>query len=131
MTNATVTTGIVAPAPVLTPRREVWLSLRSNRGAMAALIVILLLVLCALTAPLIAPNDPVAQDVNRSLLPPAWDEGGVWQFPLGTDSIGRCILSRIIYGSRLSLLIASFVILVNLSVDLVYGLLNPRIRGRR
>ena len=129
MTNATVTTGIVAPAPVLTPRREVWLSLRSNRGAMAALIVILLLVLCALTAPLIAPNDPVAQDVNRSLLPPAWDDGGLWQFPLGTDSIGRCILSRIIYGSRLSLLIGCIVVTLSLSVGVLLGLCSGFYRG--
>jgi len=129
MTNATATTGIATPAPVLTPRREVWLSLRSNRGAMAALTVILLLILCALTAPLIAPNDPVAQDVNRSLLPPAWDAGGLWQFPLGTDSIGRCILSRIIYGSRLSLLIGCIVVTLSLSVGVLLGLFSGFYRG--
>jgi len=129
MTNATATAGIATPAPVLTPRREVWLSLRSNRGAMAALTVILLLILCALTAPLIAPNDPVAQDVNRSLLPPAWDAGGLWQFPLGTDSIGRCILSRIIYGSRLSLLIGCIVVTLSLSVGVLLGLFSGFYRG--
>jgi dipeptide transport system permease protein len=129
MTNATASAGIATAAPVLTPRREVWLSLRSNRGAMAALTVILLLVLCAITAPLIAPNDPVAQDVNRSLLPPAWDDGGIWQFPLGTDSIGRCILSRIIYGSRLSLLIGCIVVTLSLSVGVLLGLFSGFYRG--
>ncbi|HTO85747.1 MAG TPA: ABC transporter permease subunit [Methylomirabilota bacterium] len=129
MTNMTASARVAVAAPVLTPRREVWLSLRSNRGAMAALIVILLLVLCAITAPLIAPNDPVVQDVNRSLLPPAWDAGGLWQFPLGTDSIGRCILSRIIYGSRLSLLIGCIVVTLSLSVGVLLGLFSGFYRG--
>jgi dipeptide transport system permease protein len=129
MTNATATAGTVAAAPVLTPRREIWLSLRSNRGAMAALIVILLLVLCAVIAPLIAPNDPTAQDVDRALLPPAWAEGGIWQFPLGTDSIGRCVLSRIIYGSQVSLLIGCIVVTLSLTVGVLLGLLSGFYRG--
>ncbi len=129
MTNVAASAGTIAAGPVLTPRREVWLSLRSNRGAMAALTVILLLVLCAITAPLIAPNDPAAQDVNRSLLPPVWDDGGLWQFPLGTDSIGRCILSRIIYGSRLSLLIGCIVVTLSLSVGVLLGLFSGFYRG--
>jgi len=129
MTNVTASAGTVAAGPVLTPRREVWLSLRSNRGAMAALTVILLLVLCAITAPLIAPNDPIAQDVDRSLLPPVWNVGGLWQFPLGTDSIGRCILSRIIYGSRLSLLIGCIVVTLSLSVGVLLGLFAGFYRG--
>jgi dipeptide transport system permease protein len=129
MTNAAVSAGTIAAGPVLTPRREVWLSLRSNRGAMTALTVILLLVLCAITAPLIAPNDPVAQDVDRSLLPPVWDDGGLWQFPLGTDSIGRCILSRIIYGSQLSLLIGCIVVTLSFSVGVLLGLFSGFYRG--
>ena len=129
MTNAVASAGTIAAGPVLTPRREVWLSLRSNRGAMAALTVILLLVLCAITAPLIAPNDPVAQDVDRSLLPPVWGDGGLWQFPLGTDSIGRCILSRIIYGSQLSLLIGCIVVTLSFSVGVLLGLFSGFYRG--
>ena len=129
MTSAAASAGTILAAPVLTPRREVWLSLRSNRGAMTALTVILLLVLCAITAPLIAPNDPVAQDVDRSLLPPAWDDGGLWQFPLGTDSIGRCVLSRIIYGSQLSLLIGCIVVTLSFSVGVLLGLFSGFYRG--
>jgi dipeptide transport system permease protein len=129
MTNVTASAGTVAAGPMLTPAREVWLSLRSNRGALAALTVILLLVLCAITAPLIAPNDPIAQDVDRSLLPPVWNVGGLWQFPLGTDSIGRCILSRIIYGSRLSLLIGCIVVTLSLSVGVLLGLFAGFYRG--
>jgi dipeptide transport system permease protein len=118
-----------AATPVLTPRQEIWNSLRSNRGAMVALTIIVLLILCAILAPWIAPNDPIAQDVDRSLLPPVWDDGGLWQFPLGTDSIGRCILSRIIFGSRLSLLIGCIVVTLSLSVGVLLGLFSGFYRG--
>ena len=125
------TAGTVAPAvvPALTPRREVWLSLRANKGAMAALIIILLLILVAILAPLIAPNNPIATDVDRSLLPPAWDEGGSAQFLLGTDGIGRDILSRIIYGARYSLLIGTIVVTLSLTVGVLLGLAAGFYRG--
>ena len=112
MSNATNTAGAIAPtptpAPVLTPGREVWLSLKSNRGAMAALILIVLVILCAIFAPFLAPHDFKAQNIDIALQRPAWDQGGSWTYVLGTDGLGRDILSR-----------------------LIYGLLNPRIRGRR
>ncbi|HVY99512.1 MAG TPA: ABC transporter permease subunit [Dongiaceae bacterium] len=125
------TAGAVAPAavPVLTPGREVWLSLRANKGAMAALIIILLLILCALLAPLIAPNSPIAQDVDKSLLPPVWDEGGSAQFLLGTDGLGRDILSRIIYGARYSLMIGTIVVTLSLAVGVLLGLASGFYRG--
>jgi dipeptide transport system permease protein len=125
------TAGVVKPAaaPVLTPGREVWLSLRSNKGAMAALILIVLLILCAIFAPLIAPNDPIAQDVDKSLLPPVWEDGGSWQFLLGTDGIGRDILSRIIYGARYSLMIGTIVVTLSLTVGVLLGLASGFYRG--
>ena len=131
MTNTTATAGAIAPTPqpLLTPGREVWLSLRSNKGAMAALIIIVLLFLFAIFAPLIAPNDPIAQDVNRSLMPPVWEEAGAWQFPLGTDGLGRCVLSRIIYGARVSLLIGGIVVTLSLAVGVLLGLVSGFYRG--
>jgi dipeptide transport system permease protein len=128
-TEASTIGGPAVAVAVLTPGQEIWLSLRSNRGAMTALIVILLLVACAIAAPWIAPNDPIAQDVDRALMPPVWDQGGLWQFPLGTDSIGRCILSRIIFGSRLSLLIGGIVVTLSLSIGVVLGLVSGFYRG--
>src|SRR5262245_33360537 len=89
--------------PALTPRREVWLSLKANRGAMAALCIIAIVILAALFANVIAPHDPYATDTNHLLVPPAWQDGGMATFPLGTDDIGRDLLSRMIYGTRLSL----------------------------
>ncbi|MES1151930.1 MAG: ABC transporter permease subunit [Dongia sp.] len=129
MTETAAGTLPPAPVPVLTPRREVWLSLRANRGAMAALIIIALLILCAIFAPLIAPNSPIAQDVDQSLLPPAWDDGGSAQFLLGTDGLGRDILSRIIYGARYSLMIGLIVVTLSLAVGVVLGLASGFYRG--
>src|SRR5262249_20337584 len=93
-----------APGAVITPRREIWLSLKANRGAMAALCIILVVILAALSAGVIAPHDPYVPDKDHALLPPAWQADGLATFPLGTDKIGRDLLSRLIYGTRLSLL---------------------------
>ncbi|XOT94600.1 ABC transporter permease [Alcaligenes pakistanensis] len=68
--------------------------------------LVLIFALVALFAPLLAPNDPNAQDLLATLLPPAWQEGGLAQYPLGTDGLGRCILSRLIYGSRVAFQVA-------------------------
>ncbi|HVM85209.1 MAG TPA: ABC transporter permease subunit [Candidatus Binatia bacterium] len=130
MTDAT-TTVVTVPvaAPLLTPRQEIWRSLKSNRGAMAALTVILLLILCAVLAPLISPHDPSAQNVDIALTPPAWDEGGSWAYPLGTDPLGRDVLSRIIYGSQYSLMIGCIVVTLSLSIGLLLGLVSGFYRG--
>lgn len=68
--------------------------------------MVLLFVLVAAFAPWLAPNDPNAQDLLATLLPPSWADGGMAQYPLGTDSLGRCVLSRLIYGSRIALTVA-------------------------
>jgi|UPI000488A449 dipeptide transport system permease protein len=131
MSNATNTAGTIAsaPAPVLTPRREVWLSLKSNRGAMVALTIILLLVLCAILAPLLAPHDYTAQNVDIALTPPAWEEGGSWTYVLGTDGIGRDMLSRLIYGSQYSLMIGLIVVTLSLTAGVLLGLVAGFNRG--
>lgn len=84
--------------------------LRSGR-VLIGLAILVFIVACALFAPWLSPNDPNEQNLLGTLLPPAWDAGGDAAFPLGTDSLGRCILSRLIYGARLALtvaLVASF-----------------------
>lgn len=68
--------------------------------------IVLAVLLVAILAPLIAPNDPHHQELIDSLLPPAWAADGKAQYPLGTDSLGRCIFSRMIHGSRVALLVA-------------------------
>lgn len=93
-----------------------WLSLRANSMAMAGLGIILLLVFVALFAPLISPHDPFTQNLSQRLLPPGSD-GHL----LGTDSLGRDILSRLIYGSRITLYIVALVALIAPVMGLLVG----------
>ena len=79
-------------------------------------------ILMAIAAPLIAPHDPNEADLFLRLLPPAWMEGGEWSYILGTDALGRDVLSRIIYGSRVSIFIGACVILVATTVGVLAGL---------
>jgi peptide/nickel transport system permease protein len=85
----------------------VFRSLRSPR-VLIALLMILFIVSCAIFADRIAPNDPSDQNLLSILIPPAWAEGGDAAFPFGTDSLGRCVLSRLIYGARTAMLVAFF-----------------------
>jgi len=122
----------ITPTPVnqvLSPSREVWLSMRTNRGAMLGLIFILLLIFCAIFADIISPHGYAEQFRDNVLQPPAWQDGGSWAFPLGTDSVGRDMLSRLIYGTRLSLLIGVIVVTLSLAMGIGFGLLSGFFRG--
>ena len=68
--------------------------------------IVLAIIGCALFAPWLAPNDPEEQNLISALLPPAWVDGGESQFPLGTDSLGRCLLSRLFFGARVAIYVA-------------------------
>jgi dipeptide transport system permease protein len=85
--------------------------------------VLLLLVIAALGAPWLAPHDPLDQDLVNSLLPPFWSEGGDRAFLLGTDSLGRDLLSRLIYGARVALTVAVVAALLAAILGTVLGLL--------
>jgi peptide/nickel transport system permease protein len=95
------------------------------RLGMLGLLFVGILLLTAAFAPLVAPNDPFEQDIMNSLNPPAWMEDGSWDFPLGTDQVGRCILSRIIYGTRISLIVGicavSIMVLIGTSLGMLAG----------
>ncbi len=80
-------------------------ALRSPR-VLAGGTLVLVIVGCALFAPWIAPNDPEEQNLIASLLPPFWGAGADPAYPFGTDSLGRCVLSRLIYGARVSVYVA-------------------------
>jgi peptide/nickel transport system permease protein len=79
--------------------------LRSGR-VQVGLSIVTLIALMALFAPLLAPHDPNEQNLVSILSPPAWVNGGDALFPLGTDSLGRCVLSRLIYGARIAMTVA-------------------------
>jgi ABC-type dipeptide/oligopeptide/nickel transport system permease subunit len=101
----------------------------SSKMSLFFLALTLGFILMALGAPLIAPHDPNEADLFLRLLPPAWMEGGEWSYILGTDALGRDILSRIIYGSRVSIFIGACVILVATTVGVMAGLAAGYIGG--
>ena len=100
-----------------------------NRTALAAAVVVVLFVLAALLAPWIAPHDPAEADLFRRLQPPAWEGGGEWAFPLGCDGLGRDILSRLLFGARVSLLVAALVIGIAAVIGTLLGLAAGYFRG--
>ena len=123
---------VAEPIPVSLPPSqlaEFWHYFRENNGAVAGLAVILLVVLAAVFANVIAPHEPTLQNREAFLLPPVWQAGGSWSYPLGTDAVGRDILSRLIYGARFSLLIGTIVITLSLSIGVVLGLIAGFARG--
>ncbi|MGM0661944.1 MAG: ABC transporter permease [Pseudomonadota bacterium] len=95
---------------------KAWLTLRGNTLAMLGLGVLAVLILAAIFAPLLATHDPFAQDLGRRLLAPGAD-GHL----LGTDSLGRDIYSRLLYGARISLYIVALVVMVAPMVGLIMG----------
>jgi dipeptide transport system permease protein len=108
---------------------EFWHYFSQNRGAVIGLTVFVLLILMAVFAPLIAPYDPIQQFRDNLLQPPAWQDGGSWQFVLGTDDVGRDVLSRLIFGARFSLAIGLFVVVGALVSGVTLGLLAGYFRG--
>jgi len=101
-----------------------------KRAGVIGLAIVLLNVVVALSAPVLAPHDPLDQDVARRLLPPAWLAGGGAEHLLGTDQLGRDILSRVIHGSRISLLIGLLSVVLSLPVGVGLGLLAGYFTGR-
>jgi peptide/nickel transport system permease protein len=75
---------------------------------LVGLVIVVLIGLCAIFAPYLAPHDPNEQNLVSTLLPPVWIGGGDTQFLLGTDSLGRDVLSRLIYGARVAMTVAIF-----------------------
>jgi peptide/nickel transport system permease protein len=82
------------------------------------------LVVAAVFAAYLAPHNPTEGDITQKLIPPVWMEGGDWSHPLGTDRFGRDILSRVIHGSRISLIVSLIAIGVAGSVGTLVGLIS-------
>ncbi len=104
------------------PLAAFWRAFRENRGAVAGLAVVAAICLVAIFAPLLAPHSPVEQFRGFSKLPPFWEEGSDPRFLLGTDAVGRDMLSRIIYGARVSLFIGLAVMVVAALTGVALGL---------
>lgn len=98
---------------------------KKNYFALFGLFIILVLIFCAMAAPLIAPYDPNIQDLNMRLIPPSFSEGGLKEHFLGTDDFGRDLFSRLIYGARISILIG----FISVGISLIFGLILGLISG--
>lgn len=123
-----VTNTSIEPVAPVSGLREFWYYFSRNRGAVLGLIVFTITVLIAIFAPWIAPHPPEMQYKDAFLSPPSW-LGGDPRFLLGTDPIGRDILSRLIHGARYSLVIGAVVVLMSLGAGITLGLLAGYFRG--
>jgi peptide/nickel transport system permease protein len=104
--------------------------LARDRAGALGLIMFLIVVLSAVFAAQLAPYDPLKQNLRNAKKPPAWSEKGSTQYPLGTDNLGRDLLSRIIYGTRVSVTVGFFGVLIAGSLGLTIGLISGYIGGR-
>ncbi|MFE2446383.1 ABC transporter permease [Streptomyces melanosporofaciens] len=118
-----------AAAPAGGSRSVVLRTLLRNKLAVLALAVLAVLLIAALFAPLVAPYDPNAQNLLLRLRPPAWQDGGSGAHLLGTDQLGRDMLSRVIYGARVSLLVGAGAALLAGVIGTVVGLASGYFGG--
>lgn len=109
--------------------KEFWFYFSENRGAVIGLYVFIALVFIAVFADFIAPHSPFEQYRDAILVPPFWMEGGSSTYLLGTDPVGRDILSRLIYGSQYSLFIGVFVTTLSLTSGIVIGVIAGYFRS--
>jgi len=122
--------GLMQPRQVRTLRRAAWQRFQRNWLALFSLIYIGVLLAVALLAPLLSPHNPVRADVRTagSFRQAAWIDdpeptrSGSWTYPLGTDSIGRDVFSRVLFGSRVSLLVGVITAVVTLLIGVIIGL---------
>lgn len=92
--------------------------------------IVVAAILIAVFAPYIAPHDPYRQDLISRLIPPVWSDGGSWTFPLGTDAYGRDMMSRLIYGSRLSIMVGVAAALLAGTIGTTLGMIAGYKGGR-
>lgn len=102
---------------------DLFFELKKNKGALVGIIIIILAVIVALMASIIAPYSPTAVNTNALSLPPSFIEGGNALHPLGTDDLGRDLLSRLIYGSQVSLAVGFCVVILSLVTGTFFGVL--------
>jgi len=96
-----------------------------NKSAVFGLVIVLLLVLCAILANYIAPNNPTPSppELFNSLKPGFWSNEGIDGMPLGTDMLGRCVLSRILYGARVSLRVGFVAVGIAMLLGITFGVI--------
>ena len=133
MAIGTLAPGGVASAPGALGRAEpsrAWRKLGKNPITLVGVAILAVVIGAAIAAPWVAPQDPAKQSLIRRFTPPMWQPGGTRAYPLGTDQVGRDILSRLIHGARISLMVGVSAVVVSLVVGVLLGLLSGFISGR-
>lgn len=118
------------PHLVATWQSRLFRNMLNNRSFAIGLLIITSLGIVALLAPWLAPYDPYLQNTANRMVPPFWHETGSWTHPLGTDRLGRDYLSRLIYGTRISLFIGLVVALISGLIGTTLGVLAGYFGGR-
>ena len=121
---------LAAGARDVTARPGIARRLLRRKSFLLGVAALVIIIGVAVFAPVLAPHDPLDQDLARSLRPPVWVDEGTWEHPFGTDVLGRDVLSRIMFGARNSLLIASVAVLIAAGLGLAAGLTAGFSRGR-
>jgi dipeptide transport system permease protein len=103
--------------------REFWFYFRENRGALFGLAIFAVFAFLAVFGPWVAPHDATQQFRAATLQPPVWQDGGTWSHILGTDPLGRDMLSRLIVGARFSFFVGVFVVTIAATGGIIIGLI--------
>ncbi len=124
-------TAVSQPVPWYNPPKIARAVFNAKRYPVVPVAILLFfLVIPAVFAPLVAPHDPLKGSLSKRLKPPAWAEGGSIEYPLGTDKMGRDLLSRMIYGARISLLVSFMTVIVGGSMGTALGLISGYFGGK-
>jgi dipeptide transport system permease protein len=124
-TDAAIAVQTAPPHPLV----SFWRAFRENRGAVMGLAVVSVIVFLAVFADFLAPHDPLEQYRGFTRLPPVWAANGNWDFILGTDAVGRDMLSRLMHGARISLFIGLSVMAVSMVTGVALGLASAWFGG--
>jgi peptide/nickel transport system permease protein len=124
-------TAVSQPVPWYNPPKIARAVFQAKRYPVLPLVILMFfLVIPAIFAPLVAPHDPLKGSLSKRLKPPAWAQGGSIEYPLGTDKMGRDLLSRMIYGARISLLVSFMAVGVGGSIGTTLGLISGYFGGK-
>ncbi|TRY27097.1 ABC transporter permease [Brevibacillus sp. LEMMJ03] len=101
-----------------------------NPVGIIGLAMVLMITLMSIAAPLLTSHDPIDVHLEKKLQPPVWQEGGSWEHWLGTDEVGRDVWARLVYGSRISLAVGFFAVVISLVLGTALGMLAGYFRGK-
>jgi peptide/nickel transport system permease protein len=124
-------TAVPQPVPWYNPPKIARTVFQAKRYPVVPVaILVLFLIIPAVFAPLVAPHDPLKGSLSKRLKPPVWAEGGSIEYPLGTDKMGRDLLSRMIYGARISLVVSFIAVFVGGLIGTTLGVMSGYFGGK-